>query len=126
MFEYVDIYAPSMGLFGLIVAGLLYLRLVRLDAGNDTMRSIADQIHLGAMTFLKAEYARLSIFVLVVAALLGWGLFAVGRPGLLTAMAFIVGAIASASAGFIGMKSATKGNVRTTEAARSKGMSGAL
>ena len=126
MFEYVDIYAPSMGLFGLIVAGFLYLRLVRLEAGNDTMRSIADQIHLGAMTFLKAEYARLTVFVLVVAALLGWGLFAVGRPGFLTAMAFIVGALASGAAGFIGMKSATKGNVRTTEAARSKGMSGAL
>ena len=84
------------------------------------MREIASQIQLGSMAFLKAQYSRLSIFVLITAVVfwlsMGWTM----------AFAFIIGALCSSSAGFIGMKAATKGNVRTAQAAKEKGMAQAL
>jgi K(+)-stimulated pyrophosphate-energized sodium pump len=84
------------------------------------MQEIADQIHLGAMVFLKREYQILSIFILLVAILLAWGI------GLYTALAFIGGAICSILAGRIGMNAATKANVRTANAAKEKGQAAAL
>ena len=87
------------------------------EVGTAKMGRIATNIADGAMAFLKAEYKVLSIFVLVVAILLGIsGNTAESSP--MVALSFIVGAICSALAGFIGMKVATKANVRTTNAAR--------
>lgn len=112
--------APVVGLLGLIGALLTYTALVRQPAGTPRMIEIGDEIHLGAMTFLKAEYSILLVFVAIVAALIGVFL----SP--LTAGAFVGGAVASGLAGFIGMKAATKGNVRTAAAAKDKGVAGAL
>jgi K(+)-stimulated pyrophosphate-energized sodium pump len=88
------------------------------DAGSDKMKRIAKNIADGAMSFLKAEYKILAIFVVAVAILLFFkGSNEVGSNGMV-AVSFIIGAICSALAGFIGMKVATKANVRTTNAAR--------
>ncbi|MGB0931820.1 MAG: V-type H(+)-translocating pyrophosphatase, partial [Chitinophagales bacterium] len=87
------------------------------EVGTDKMARIANSIEEGAMAFLKAEYKVLSIFVIIVAILLGVsGNTPNSSP--LVAVSFILGAICSALAGFIGMKVATKANVRTTNAAR--------
>ncbi|MBI2619800.1 MAG: sodium-translocating pyrophosphatase [Ignavibacteriales bacterium] len=111
---------PGIGGVGLLVALIIYWNLKRLPDGNDVMRGIASQIHVGAMAFLKREYVVLSVFVLVVVGLLGWFL------GIETALAYISGALCSVLAGFFGMQAATKSNVRTTEAARSSGQGKAL
>ena len=88
------------------------------EVGNEKMARIAKNIADGAMSFLKAEYKILSIFVVAVAILLFFkGQAEAGSNGMV-AVSFIVGAICSALAGFIGMKVATKANVRTTNAAR--------
>ena len=87
------------------------------DAGDDTMKKIAKHIADGALAFLKAEYRALSIFVVFVAILLG----VLANPQTshwLIAVAFVIGAFLSAFAGFLGMRIATKANVRTTQAAR--------
>ncbi len=87
------------------------------EVGTDRMGSIAESIAKGAMAFLKAEYKVLSVFVLVVAAILAFS----ANPetsSWMVAISFVVGAICSGLAGFIGMKVATKANVRTTNAAR--------
>ena len=87
------------------------------DVGSEKMARIAKNISDGAMAFLKAEYKVLAIFVIAVAVLLGVsGNTAASSP--LVALSFVLGAICSALAGFIGMKVATKANVRTTQAAR--------
>ena len=87
------------------------------EVGSDKMARIAKNIADGAMAFLKAEYRVLAVFVIAVAVLLGIsGNTAASSP--LVAVSFILGAICSALAGFIGMKVATKANVRTTQAAR--------
>ncbi len=87
------------------------------DEGTEKMSKIAKHISDGAMSFLKAEYKILSIFVVIVAGLLAWsGTTEASSP--LVALSFVLGAICSALAGFIGMKVATKANVRTTAAAR--------
>jgi len=86
------------------------------DVGTDKMAKIANHISDGAMSFLKAEYKVLAIFVAVVAALLAFT--AQAASSWLVAISFILGAICSALAGYIGMKVATKANVRTTAAAR--------
>ncbi len=116
----VGIVAPIAGVIGLLAALITYLLVVRQPTGNEKMVAIADEIHLGAMTFLKAEYSKIVIFVVVVAGLIIWGL------GLNTSLAFILGALSSGLAGFIGMKSATKGNVRTAAAAKDRGIGAAL
>lgn len=87
------------------------------EVGSDKMARIANNIAEGAMAFLKAEYRVLAIFVLLVAGLMAWsGMNPDSSP--LVAVSFILGAICSALAGFIGMRVATKANVRTTNAAR--------
>jgi K(+)-stimulated pyrophosphate-energized sodium pump len=112
--------AWPLGLVGLGVALSLYYYLTKQPAGNDVMRGIAAQIETGAMAFLRREYSVLAVFVLIVGALL-W--LAIGQG---TALAFFFGAASSMTAGFIGMKAATKANVRTSEAARSSGQGLAL
>ena len=114
------VYAPVLGILGLLFAGLAYLYVVRQPAGNEKMQELGRRIHEGAMAFLKREYAVLSIFVVVVFVLLYIGLTAQ------TALAFLGGAICSTCAGFIGMQAATKANTRTTWAANQEGQGKAL
>jgi len=95
------------------------------DEGTDRMKLIGSNIADGAMAFLKAEYRILSIFVIAVAVLLGFANSGREDSSALISLSFIVGAIASALAGFLGMKVATKANNRTTNAARS-GLASAL
>ena len=116
----VDIVIPCVGALGLIYALFSYYSLLKEEAGSSEMQKIAKEIHLGAMAFLKAEYSRLAVFVLLTALILWWGI----GVGMMTA--FIFGALCSSLAGFIGMKSAVKGNVRTAFAAKEKGMAEAL
>jgi len=104
--------APSIaGLVGLVIAIGLYFRVKAQPAGNETMNRIAGYIREGAMAFLVREYKVLAVYSIVVAALLGWAL------GSTAATWFIIGAVLSLFAGFIGMKAATFANVRTTHAA---------
>ncbi|AFJ03593.1 Pyrophosphate-energized proton pump [Methylophaga frappieri] len=110
-----------LGVAGLICALLIYNKVKSASAGSGRVVEIGDQIHLGAMVFMRAEYLRLAIFCLVCIIALG-----LSDLGWHTALAFFVGAIASASAGFIGMFAATKANVRTAIAARDEGAPQAL
>ena len=95
------------------------------DAGNNVMKTIADQISKGAMAFLAAEYKVLAIFVTVVAAALVGMNMTIDGGSPLIGVAFVAGAAASAFAGYLGMKVATQANVRTAAAAR-KGLPPAL
>ena len=114
------VFVPLIGLIGLFYALFQYYTLSQYPAGNETMQRISSQIHLGAMTFLKAQYLRLAVFVLVVAGVL-WMFIS-----WMMMFSFVTGALCSALAGFIGMKAATCGNVRTAVAAKNKGMASAL
>ncbi|MEC9314778.1 MAG: sodium-translocating pyrophosphatase [Pseudomonadota bacterium] len=110
-----------LGIFGLLCAFLVYKKVKSHSPGSGNVVDIGDQIHLGAMVFMRAEYSRLAIFCLI--CIIGLGLSDLGWH---TALAFFVGAISSASAGFIGMYTATQANVRTAVAARDKGAPEAL
>jgi len=88
------------------------------DAGDGKMKEISDYIYEGALAFLKAEYKLLTVFVVIVSVLLAIVSFVVPTTHWLIVIAFIFGAIFSAYAGNIGMKIATKTNVRTTQSAR--------
>lgn len=88
------------------------------DQGTDTMKMIGGNIAEGAMAFLKAEYKVLSIFVVAVAILLGFANYGKSDSSILISLSFVIGALASGLAGFIGMRVATKANNRTTQAAR--------
>src|SRR5690606_588193 len=112
--------AWPLGLIGLVVALFIYRYIVRQSPGNEVMQDIAEQIEVGAMAFLRREYTVLAVFVAVVAVLL---FLAIGAG---TAGAFVFGALSSMTAGFFGMKAATKANVRTSEAARAHGQGLAL
>ncbi len=92
--------------------------IIKQDEGTDAMKMIGGNIAEGAMSFLKAEYKVLSIFVLAVAILLGFANYGKSDSSMLISLSFVVGALASGLAGFIGMKVATKANNRTTHAAR--------
>ena len=108
---------PLFGLLALLYTFWKTGWVTRQDAGTDKMKSIANAIAEGAMAFLKAEYRVLAIFVVAVAVLLGVsGNTPESSP--LVAASFVLGAFCSALAGFIGMRVATKANVRTTHAAR--------
>ena len=109
---------PAFGLLALLFVFIKNSWVSKQEIGNDKMERISKNIADGAMSFLKSEYKILSIFVLSVAILLYFkGNNEVGSNGMV-AFSFVVGAICSALAGFIGMKVATKANVRTTQAAR--------
>ena len=108
----------AMALLGL--AYMLFKKswVMKQDAGDGKMKEISDHIYEGALAFLKAEYRLLAIFVIVVSVLLAIVSFVVPTTHWLIVIAFIFGAVFSAFAGNIGMKIATKTNVRTTQAAR--------
>ncbi len=109
---------PAAGVLALVFA-LFKARWVKgQDAGDEKMQKIAGHIQEGAMAFLSREYKVLAIFVVVVAALLAFGNSSVETSSSLIGLSFVLGAVASALAGFFGMKIATLANVRTTSAAR--------
>nr|WP_297788073.1 sodium-translocating pyrophosphatase [uncultured Allomuricauda sp.] len=111
-------FLPVFGVLGLLYVFIKNVWISKQEVGDEKMARIAKNIADGAMSFLKAEYKILSIFVVAVAVLLFFkGSNETGSNGMV-AVSFIVGAICSALAGFIGMKVATKANVRTTNAAR--------
>ncbi|MDX8376598.1 MAG: sodium-translocating pyrophosphatase [Mariprofundales bacterium] len=109
-----------IGVLGLAMSVILYRLVLSYPAGEGKVAEIADAIHDGAMVFLQREYSILGGFVLIVAVLLFLSL------GTNTAIAFLLGALCSALAGFLGMFAATKANVRTTIAANTQGASAAL
>lgn len=125
MNEYVIYAVPALGIVGLIVMAIKAAWVSKQDAGEANMQELAGYIAKGAMAFLKAEWKVLSYFVVVAAALLAWSGTVHEVNGIkihshwLIAVAFIIGAVFSATAGYIGMKIATRANVRTTQAARS-------
>lgn len=110
-----------LGIIGLFCAYLVYRSVKSSPTGTGRVVEIGNEIHLGAMVFMRAEYSRLAIFCLI--CILGLGFSDLGWH---TALAFTVGALTSASAGFIGMYSATQANVRTAVAANTKGAPQAL
>ena len=112
--------AAGAGLVGLVIAFVLYQQVNKVKIDNEVVADITDEIQKGAMAFLFAEYKVLSIFVVVVGAVLAW------LNDVDTAIAFFAGAIASVLAGFSGMRAATSANGRTAMAAKNNGQAGAL
>ena len=112
---------PILGVVGLVIAFVIYTVMSRASAGGDKVRGIAEQIHLGAMVFMHREYKMLLAF----AAVLVVGIL-VSPLGTNTAIAFVAGAVSSATAGYLGMYAATKANVRTAVAANQQGAAAAL
>lgn len=111
---------PIMGVVGLVFALFIYLAIKKSKVTNEAIAKIADAIHLGAMVFMHREYKMLFIF----AAVVGIGIYV--SLGMDTTIAFVAGAACSALAGYIGMFTATKANVRTTQAAHDEGSAKAL
>jgi len=115
---------PALGVIGLIVMAIKSAWVNKQDAGDKNMQELAGYIADGAMAFLKAEWKVLSIFVVFAAALLAYSgtIHEINGKEIhgswIISIAFIIGAVFSATAGYIGMKVATKANVRTTQAAR--------
>ena len=120
MTETLPLYALAVGLVGLVATMVSFFAVKRRPAGNPLMQSLAQEISLGAMAFLKREYVVLLPFLLVVAVLLS---MAVNTK---TGIAYVIGGLASVAAGWVGMKGATIANVRTAEAARGEGQAAAL
>lgn len=112
--------APILGAVGFVIAIIIYNVVKSQPVGNARMKEISDAIHSGAMAFLGREYRVLSAFIVLVFFLIFMGM------GIETALAFLGGALCSMLCGFIGMKAATRANVRTTEAARESGQAKAL
>ena len=110
----------TFGAFGMIAALLIYVNILKKPSGEGRVKEIADEIHLGAMVFMASEYKRLAIFCLICIIALYASL------GADTAISFTLGALCSGVAGYIGMYSATKANVRTAVAANTKGAAAAL
>jgi K(+)-stimulated pyrophosphate-energized sodium pump len=118
--ESMMIYVPIvMAVIGLLFMAMKRAWVLKQDAGDGKMKEISDYIYEGALAFLKAEYRLLAVFVLISSIVLAGITFVPGvKTHLLIIIAFIFGAIFSALAGNMGMKIATKTNVRTTQAAR--------
>ena len=120
MMENIPMIAAGAGLVGLVIAFVLYQQVNKVKIDNDKVAEITQEIQDGAMAFLFAEYKVLSVFVVVVGAVLAW------LNDIETAIAFFAGAIASVLAGFSGMRAATSANGRTAMAAKNDGQAGAL
>ena len=116
----ISIIPPALGILGMVMAFIVYSLVMKYPDGEDKVKKIGDQIHAGALAFMKTEYKYLSIFIAVIVLLAWWKL------GPYTAISIIVGAICSSVAGFIGMYAATKANVRTATAAQKDGPAAAL
>ena len=109
---------PGFGILALLYTFIKGAWVSKQDAGNDRMKEISQYIAEGAMAFLKAEYKIMGYFVVIAALLLAFMGYSSPNSSWVVAVAFIVGAFFSAFAGFIGMRIATKANVRTAHAAR--------
>ena len=116
----ISILPPFLGLLGLVAAFVVYLLVMKYPDGEDKVKKIGDQIHTGALAFMKTEYKYLLIFISVLVVLVWFAL------GIYSAVAVVVGAACSSLAGFIGMYAATKANVRTATAAQKDGPAAAL
>ena len=112
---------PILGVVGLVIAFVIYTVMSRASDGEAEERGIAEQIHIGSMVFMHREYRLLVAF----AAVLIVGIL-VSPLGTNTAIAFVAGAVSSATAGYLGMYAATKANVRTAVAANTEGAASAL
>ena len=112
---------PVLGVVGLAAAFVIYAIVKRYPAGEGLVTEIADAIHHGAMVFMRREYLILSLFSLLLTVLLY-----IGFQSWHTPLAFVVGAFCSGFAGYVGMYTATKANVRTTIAAKEQGQATAL
>jgi len=115
-----NIIAPALGVLGLLIVVIIYQWIKKQPGGSGAVEKIGEQIHIGAIVFMKREYQMLSIFALVLLVLLYFFL------GWESALCFAVGAVASATAGYIGMNTATIANVRTAQAAHDEGSASAL
>ncbi|MDB9959551.1 sodium-translocating pyrophosphatase [Gammaproteobacteria bacterium] len=111
---------PLLGLVGMVAALIVYRLVMKYPDGQDKVKKIGDQIHNGALAFMKTEYKYLLAFMAVLVILVYFAL------GVHSAIAVITGAAASSLAGFIGMYAATKANVRTATAAQQDGAAAAL
>ncbi len=115
-------YIPiGLGVLGLISAFLIFAYIKKSPAGDGKLKEIADAIHLGAMVFMNSEYKRLAIFCFICIAAI-----ATSDLGMNTALAFLLGAVCSGTAGYWGMYTATHANVRTAVAANTEGAAEAL
>jgi len=115
-----NLIAPALGVLGLFIVVIIYQWITKQDGGSGAVKKIGEQIHIGAIVFMKREYKMLSIFALVLLVLLYIFL------GAASALCFLVGAVTSATAGYIGMNTATIANVRTAQAAHDNGSASAL
>lgn len=115
-----NLVAPVLGVFGLLIVMVIYQWIKKQPGGSGKVQKIGEQIQIGASVFLAREYKMLSMFSAVLLVLmyvfLGW----------MSALCFVVGALTSATAGYIGMNTATIANVRTTQAAHDHGSAAAL
>jgi K(+)-stimulated pyrophosphate-energized sodium pump len=118
--ELSNLLPPAFGVFGLAAAAYTYAQVKKYPEGDGKVVEIGNQIHLGAMVFMKREYKMLAMFSAILLVLLYIFL------GAGTAICFLMGAVASAGAGYIGMNTATRANVRTTTAAHNEGAAAAL
>ena len=110
---------PALGALGLVAMAIKSAWVSKQDAGDANMQELAGFIAKGAMAFLKAEWKILGYFAIIAAILLAWSGTLVDESHPLIAVSFLIGAVLSAFAGYVGMRIATKSNVRTTQAARS-------
>ena len=111
---------PALGVLGLLIVFFIYQWIKKQPGGSGSVQKIGEQIHIGSIVFMKREYKMLSMFALVLLVLLYIFL------GPASALCFLVGAVASATAGYIGMNTATIANVRTAQAAHTEGSAAAL
>lgn len=115
------LFPPLLGVVGLLAALVVYSLVKRYSPGEGLVAEISDAIHQGAMVFMRREYSILAIFAVIITVFLY-----IGFQSWHTPLAFVVGAFCSASAGYIGMYTATQANVRTTVAASTDGPASAL
>ena len=115
-----NLIAPTLGVLGLLIVMVIYQWIKKQPGGSGKVQKIGEQIQIGASVFMAREYKMLSMFSAVLLVLmyvfLGW----------MSALCFVVGAVTSATAGYIGMNTATIANVRTTQAAHDHGSAAAL
>jgi K(+)-stimulated pyrophosphate-energized sodium pump len=120
--QLIPILALVAGVAAIVLAMVFARQVNAAPQGNDRMKELSAAIRAGAMAFLRAEYTWVAVFVVILAALIGFLL----EDGWLRAAAYVIGAVLSAGAGFVGMRIATSANARTTEAARTGGVAAAL
>jgi K(+)-stimulated pyrophosphate-energized sodium pump len=109
---------PALGLVGILVMAIKYAWVAKQDAGDENMQKLAGYIAKGAIAFLRAEWKLLGYFAVIAAVVLAWSGTMTENSHWVISLSFLIGAVFSALAGYIGMKVATMANVRTTQAAR--------